>query len=601
MTSSPSAECNKGLRPLPLVAIATGVVVALMAPPPNIAQEVLDGPGLGAARLSLPAELVLPGETPAGGEDETPPASTTTAEPEADPAPPVETASDEPESEADAAAPEPAAGPAVAATLPEVTVRFGLHPTFQRFVFDWPHDVAVVTEHTGDAVVVSFVAPARFRPDHSVPAGQFQVLEPETVTLGAAGVTEIKSFSLADHRVVVDLYRAAPEARGVPAPAPQAADGAAAGPSSAADDTAAGFVPIGLFHAEFYRRDLMIASLLARLEAVERGGPGNRGAALPPPFDLLAEENDLVTGRGPAGPEPAAGPGERAAAPDPDEVERALERTLTRAGVLLLRPGQIELEPGLSYTRRETSSPVLVSAADSGVVFIGDDRVERDEVRASVDLKVGLPFDSQVELSLPFNYVDQSIKTMVGGTIGAAADGSGQAFGNPRFAVAKTLMRERDFWPDLVLRGFWDTDLGTARNNDIPLTGNFNELGLNLSAVKRQDPLAFVGGIGYSTALEKNDIEPGDTLSLSAGAVLAASPSTSLRVAFSQQFTDDVKINGSDLDGSDSTAGVLTIGASVVLGRRALLDVALDVGLNDDAADYALRLALPIRLDLPLP
>ena len=152
-----------------------------------------------------------------------------------------------------------------------------------------------------------------------------------------------------------------------------------------------------------------------------------------------------------------------------------------------------------------------------------------------------------------------------------------------------------------MLRGFWDSDLGTARDNDIPLTGNFNELGLNLSAVKRQDPLAFVAGIGYSTVLEKNDIEPGDTLSLSVGAVLAASPSTSLRLAFSQQFTDEVEIGGQKLDGSDSTAGVLTIGASTTIGRRALLDVALDVGLNDDAADYAVRVAMPIRFDLPLP
>ncbi len=95
---------------------------------------------------------------------------------------------------------------------------------------------------------------------------------------------------------------------------------------------------------------------------------------------------------------------------------------------MLLRPGQNDIEPGLSYTRRETSSPVFVSN-DTGVVFVDDDRVERDEVRTSVDVEVGLPF----------NYVDQSLETMVGGSIGASADGSGQAFGNPRFAVASEI------------------------------------------------------------------------------------------------------------------------------------------------------------------
>ena len=580
MTSSPSAEpCLRSARQrrrLPTAALATGLVVAVLAPPPNIAEE------------APPAELVLPAAPATRQADELPPAVATT--PVAATGPVVITgprlATDDELA--------PAAGP----PPPAVTVRWGAHPTFHRFVFDWPHAVEVGTELTADGVVVRFGQAASFRPDGSVPSEGLELQEDDTVKLRATGVTDIKSFSLDDHRVVIDLYTTQSQAQRPPAPAPAATTAATNGPAPEAADQ---LVPLGLLRTELYRRDLMIASLLARLEAVERGGPGSRGTALPPPFELLDGENREITARGPGVPAPAAGPAGSEAAADPEEVERALERTLTRAGVLLLRPGQIEIEPGLSYTRRETSSPVFVSSADSGAVFIGDDRVERDEVRASVDLKVGLPFDSQVEVSLPFNYVDQSIKTMVGGTIGASADGSGQAFGNPRFAVAKTLMRERDFWPDLVLRGFWDSDLGTARDNDIPLTGNFNELGLNLSAVKRQDPLAFVAGIGYSTVLEKNDIEPGDTLSLSVGAVLAASPSTSLRLAFSQQFTDEVEIGGQKLDGSDSTAGVLTIGASTTIGRRALLDVALDVGLNDDAADYAVRVAMPIRFDLPLP
>lgn len=177
MTSSRSADRERPRsRPLPLAAVAVGLAVALLAPSPNLAVEVLDTPALGAVRLSIPAE----------------------------PTPPVG---------AGAALPEPAAGPDDTATAPEVTVRAGSHPTFQRFVFDWPHDVAVVTEQTGDAVVVRFAAPARFRPNVSVPEGQLEVQESRTVTLRAAGVTEVESFSLDDHRVVVDLYTSRPEAR----------------------------------------------------------------------------------------------------------------------------------------------------------------------------------------------------------------------------------------------------------------------------------------------------------------------------------------------------------------------------------------------------
>ncbi len=166
-------------------------------------------------------------------------------------------------------------------------------------------------------------------------------------------------------------------------------------------------------------------------------------------------------------------------------VERALERTLTQAGALLLPFGQVEIEPGLSYTRRETSSPVFVTSGDAGVVFIGEDRVERDEVRATLDLRAGLPFDSQIELTLPYNYVDQSVETMVGGVAGNASDGNGGALGNPRIGVAKTLVREAGWRPDVVARGYWDTKYGTSEDDAVALTENFNELGFNISATKR--------------------------------------------------------------------------------------------------------------------
>jgi len=201
---------------------------------------------------------------------------------------------------------------------------------------------------------------------------------------------------------------------------------------------------------------------------------------------------------------------------------------------------------------------------------------------------------------MPYYYVDQSVKTMIGGAVGDAADGSGQAFGNPRLTLAKTLARESGWWPDLVASAYWDTDIGKSNDNGIALTGNFNEVGVNLSAVKRQDPLAFVGGLGVSRAFEKDGIEPGDSLTLSASAVLAASPATSLRFGVSQQFAAETKLDGDEIGGSDRTAGILTLGASAVLGQRALVDVALDVGLSDDAPDYAIRLAVPLRFDLPI-
>lgn len=525
----------------------------------------------------------------------------------------------------------PIAGPRAQATgttdeRPAVTVRSGQHPTFERFVFDWPTAVDFRIERDDGRTVVRFTAAARFLPDASVPSGRFAaVADGASVVLDAPAGATVRSFTLADHRVIVDFLSDGTNGDATTAAADTGDDASLDGslpPAApdfgllAADADPATLVPLGVLRAELYRRDLMISSLLERLESVERGTPSGaaRAAALPErpaeeewagapsgPIDISDAQGATVVG---TGAEPAAGPATTAEAepapPARAEVERALERTLTRAGALLLRPGQIELQPRISYTRRSTSSPVFVSNGDAGVIFVGEDQVERDEVRTSLDVKVGLPFDAQVEVFVPYYYVDQSIKTMVGGAVGDAADGSGNAFGNPRLTLAKTLSRESGWWPDLVGSAYWDSNIGHSSDNDIPLTSNFHEVGFGLSAVKRQDPLAFVGGFSVARAFENDGIEPGDTLSFSAAAVLAASPATSLRLGFTQQFANETKLDGDEIEGSDRTSGILTLGASAVLGARALVDVALDVGLNDDAPDYAIRLAVPLRFDLPI-
>jgi Putative MetA-pathway of phenol degradation len=261
--------------------------------------------------------------------------------------------------------------------------------------------------------------------------------------------------------------------------------------------------------------------------------------------------------------------------------------------------GQAEIEPFFSYTREEDDMPVLF--ADGGSIGSGNQEVRRNEFLSGQTLRVGLPFDSQLELSLPYRYVQQSVTTPVGFGQREHEDGSGHGLGDLRVGLAKTLLRENGgWWPDLVARVNWDADTGQTTDNDVVLGGGFNELSGSLSAIKRQDPLAFVGSVSYEKAFENNNVEPGDELGFSIGTFLAASPSTSLRLALAQSFIDNSRIDGEGINGSDGVAATATFGASVILGRGVLLDVAADIGLTDDAPDYAVRTSLPIRFNLPV-
>lgn len=290
---------------------------------------------------------------------------------------------------------------------------------------------------------------------------------------------------------------------------------------------------------------------------------------------------------------------ERSSAPgavDVDELaaERALERTLTAEGALLLPAKRFEVQPFFGYTRRESDAPTLV-AVESGVLARTLD-VKRDEFDFGIRGRYGLPYDMQLEFDLPYRAVDQTTVRPVGLTGFDKSSDSASSVGDISVGIAKTLMRERGWLPDLVGRLTWDTDTGDSFDNGISLGGiGFNEVRASLSALKRQDPLAFTATLSYETAFEKDGLEPGDEFGISLGASLAASPETALSVALAQSFAQEFKVDGRNVSGSNQVSSVLLLGASSVLARNALLFLTVGIGLTDDAPDYAVNLSLPIR------
>jgi hypothetical protein len=281
----------------------------------------------------------------------------------------------------------------------------------------------------------------------------------------------------------------------------------------------------------------------------------------------------------------------------PKEVERALERTLTAQGALLIPFGQVEVDPSFAYVRRESTNAGLVAVDDTN--FIGDNKIERDEFLGALDLRVGLPYDSQVELGLPYEVVREERVGEAGFLVRDSNSETGAGFRNLALGLAKTILREGPWRPDVIGRVIWESSTGQNEDNGVGLQAGGQSLTTALSAVKLQDPLAFVGSLGYTFNSEKNDVRPGNEFFLSFGSVLGISPETSARVQLTQQFVDDIRLDGDKLGGSDQNSTTLTIGASTFLFRGALLDVAAGVGVTDDAPDYSVMVSLPIRFNLP--
>jgi hypothetical protein len=365
---------------------------------------------------------------------------------------------------------------------------------------------------------------------------------------------------------------------------------AVAGTGSAAAENAA--VSPAELRELLEKCDAVIIELLRRVDRLEaeletNGRERPRATAGAPP----------ATGPAPAAVPAAGSGGSGDAVDDLEAAERALERTLVEGGALLLQPGQAELTPRIRFTRTSRTAPTFLNTDDA--MLLGEEERRRNVLDASLGLRIGLPLDSQLELDLPWRMVRERRVLSAGFQTRTAARDSGSGLQDLSLGLAKTILRDSGWRPDLVGRISWDTATGRERDGEVFLGDSFHEIGLDLTATKRLDPLVFVGGASYQTALRRGGVRPGDQLGVSLGALLAASPEASLRFFFDQTYIDETRIGGSRVPGSDAFASTFTAGASVVLGRRLLLDVSGGIGLTDDSPDYSLRVALPFRFDIP--
>ncbi|MDZ7662954.1 transporter [Thiohalophilus sp.] len=277
------------------------------------------------------------------------------------------------------------------------------------------------------------------------------------------------------------------------------------------------------------------------------------------------------------------------------EAERALERSLTSEGALLLRAGRMEVEPSLTYTRDTDNTPSLATVGGNTAAV----RLERNSDSLTVDLaiRLGLPFDSQLEFGVPYRWRSVEQVTSVGFSPVATSSDSASAVGDFRIGVAKTLLREGLWQPDLIGRITWDTASGDDAENGVSLGGGYDEVRGSLTAVKRQDPIAFVTGLSYQHVFENNDVQPGASYTTSLSGVVALSPETSVSLGVSGGYQEEFEIDGQEREGSDSVLGRLNLGASTLLAPGVLFNVSTGIGLTEDSDDFSVTFSVPIQFD----
>jgi len=277
---------------------------------------------------------------------------------------------------------------------------------------------------------------------------------------------------------------------------------------------------------------------------------------------------------------------------------RALEHSLVQAGGLLLAVGKLDIETGIGFSRTENNSLLFIPTNNGNSGITGEVKDTVNQLTMPINARIGLPYDTQVDFSIPVLYIDQLSIENVGNNAPVEASRHGLGFGDIEVTLSKTLRREKGHKPDVIGFLSWNAANGKNEDNGIFLSDGFNDYRGGLTFTKSQDPLVFSTSISAQVTREKNNIKPGNQYALSLATFLAASPTTSIRFAVDQIFIAKTEINNQDV-GSKQTIASLNIGISSVVSPNTFLSLSAGAGLTDDSPNYAINLSLSTRFDLP--
>jgi hypothetical protein len=252
-----------------------------------------------------------------------------------------------------------------------------------------------------------------------------------------------------------------------------------------------------------------------------------------------------------------------------DEAERALERTLVREGALVLAPFTYEIMPQFSFAHWDKVQDPYI----------------KNSYSAALSARMGLPWTSQVSVSLPYVYNDLRI------------GGSDQGLGDAGFLFSKELMRESEYGVNLVGSAGWTSP---TRNggalSPIPYVSGFQG---GLTASKRLDPLVVFGGLSYfssaSREISGSRVSGSDVIGGRVGGSLAISPGTSVTMGLSASYLTDPAPATLFLPKSDRFVSSVDVGLSTIVGPRTLLNVTGQFGLTGHVPDFRIITSLPIR------
>lgn len=285
-------------------------------------------------------------------------------------------------------------------------------------------------------------------------------------------------------------------------------------------------------------------------------------------------------------------------------IRTAFQSTLIERSGLLLPPKTVDVETSLNYTHSSADNILIDGFSILPVLVVGDivsEKVEREITTAALTLRAGLPWDTQVDVRVPYGYYQQRSFQADNSETGEHDWG----LGDVTVGLSHQFLRGAGPWPDLLGSVRWKTTSGrspfeVSDNNPVALGSGYDSVNFGITGVKVIDPVVYFGAINYSANLATSEdigrFDPGNSIGFSLGMAIALNLNSSLSFSYDQQFTQRSRLDGQEVPGSYLTTGTFTVGGSIAISDSLTADLSLGIGVTEDSPDIQLGASLPLRL-----
>src|SRR5690242_2092150 len=192
--------------------------------------------------------------------------------------------------------------------------------------------------------------------------------------------------------------------------------------------------------------------LQQRLDKIEGGG------ATPQPAPMPAQPTQVPAPKAQAPPAGGAKYGaQQEGGLSDEEIGLALQSTLLQKGATLLPPWTVQLIPEFDYSYLRTNALAAVTTSTGAAVATQDTR--SDLLGASATLRLGLPWKSQAQIIVPYDYARSRVAVN-----DTETRQSTTGIGDIQLGLSKSLWQESSWLPGGVGTVTWKAATGRVFN-----------------------------------------------------------------------------------------------------------------------------------------